>query len=63
MSGYVPGHPHHRMFYAAPYMSYPRPFMGGYPPTGRPRLYSSDMYSSDYQSQKERLEFFKFSSD
>lgn len=56
MSGYVPGHPHPRMFYAGPYMSFPRPFMR-FPPPGRPRFYSQDMYSADYQPQKERLGF------
>lgn len=56
MPGYVPGHPHHRMFYGAPYMSYPRPFMR-YAPASRPSFYSSDMYSAEYKSPKERLDF------
>ncbi|XP_026813894.1 uncharacterized protein LOC113554307 isoform X1 [Rhopalosiphum maidis] len=53
MSGYVSGHPHPRMFYAAPYMSFPRPFMR-FPPASRPRFYSPDMYSTEYHTQKER---------
>lgn len=53
MSGYVPGHPHPRMFYG-PYMSFPRPYMR-FPPPGRPRFYSPDLYSAEYQPQKERL--------
>lgn len=57
MSGYVPAHHPHptRMYYAPPYMSYPRPFMRFAPP-GRP-FYSPDMYSTEYQPHKERLEF------
>ncbi|XP_060867164.1 LOW QUALITY PROTEIN: uncharacterized protein LOC132942621 [Metopolophium dirhodum] len=53
MSGYVSGHPHPRMFYAAPYMSFPRPFMR-FPPPNRPRFYSPDMYSAEYHTEKER---------
>jgi len=60
MSGYVPAHPHPRMFYPGPYMSFPRPFMR-FPPPGRPRFYSPDLYASDYHSQKERLEFVIYS--
>lgn len=57
MPGYVAGHPHSRMFYAAaPYMSFPRPFMR-FPPPGRPSFYSPDMYSAEYQPPKERLEY------
>lgn len=56
MSGYVPTHPHPRMFYPGPYMSFPRPFMR-FPPPGRPRFYTPDMYASNYHSQKERYTF------
>lgn len=52
ISGYVPGHPHPRMFYPAPYM-FPRPFMR-FPPPGRPRFYTPDLYSADYPVPKER---------
>ncbi|VVC32838.1 Hypothetical protein CINCED_3A016899 [Cinara cedri] len=52
MSGYVPGHPHPRMFYAAPYM-FPRPYMR-FPPHSRPRFYSPDLYSAEFQLPKER---------
>ena len=57
MSGYVSGHPHPRMFYAAPYMSFPRPFMR-FPPPSRPRFYSPDMYSAEYHTEKERWGFY-----
>lgn len=56
MPGYVPGHPHPRMFYPTPYMSFPRPFIR-YPPPNRPRFYSPDMYSTEYQPHKGRLAF------
>jgi hypothetical protein len=58
ISGYVTAHHSHppRMYYPSPYMSFPRPYMRFTP--GRPRFYSSEMYSTEYQPQKERLEFF-----
>lgn len=55
MPGYVPGHPHPRMYYA-PYMAYTRPYMR-FPPPSRPRFFNSEIYSSDYQPTKERLIF------